>query len=186
MTYKHLIQTKNYQIYALMKAGQKLKTIAQMLGRHKSTIGRGDLRKSGLRGYRPRQADTLCQQRAQASCNSCQIDQRRRVLDTERLNLQGNPGQNTDSLLIRYETIYQHVYAEEASDGVLWKTLSCQQKKRKRYVGGRYRRDQIIGSRPIAQRPTSAEALSQVGRWEKCVSIGRRPKKSLWCSTSEQ
>jgi IS30 family transposase len=88
MSYKHLSQTERYQIYALMKAGQNLKTIAQILGRHKSTIGREVLRNSGLRGYRPRQADILCQQRAQASRNACQIDQRTRTLVAERLNLQ--------------------------------------------------------------------------------------------------
>ncbi len=74
MSYKHLSQTERYQIYALMKAGQNLKTIAQILGWHNSTIGREVLRNSGLRGYRPRQADILCQQPAQASRNACQID----------------------------------------------------------------------------------------------------------------
>jgi hypothetical protein len=44
MTYKNLSQTERYQIYARMKAGQSPKTIAQILGRHKSTIGRELLR----------------------------------------------------------------------------------------------------------------------------------------------
>ncbi len=57
MSYKHLSQTERYQIYALMKAGQNLKTIAQILGRHQSTVSREVLRNSGLRGYRPRQAE---------------------------------------------------------------------------------------------------------------------------------
>jgi IS30 family transposase len=71
-----------------MKAGQNLKTIAKIMGLHNSTIGREVLRNSGLRGYRPQQADILCQQRAQASRNACQIDQRTRTLVAERLNLQ--------------------------------------------------------------------------------------------------
>ncbi len=54
MSYKHLSQAERYQIYALMKAGQNLKTIAQILGRYQSTVSREVLRDSGLRGYRPR------------------------------------------------------------------------------------------------------------------------------------
>jgi IS30 family transposase len=163
MTYKHLSQTERYQIYALMKAGQNLKTIAQILGRHKSTIGREVLRNSGLRGYRPRQADILCQQRAHASRNAYQIDQRTRMLVAERLNLQWSPEQIAASLPVSHETIYQHVYADKASGGVLWKQLRCQKKKRKRYAGGRDRRGQIISRRPIAERPASVETRSQVG-----------------------
>uniref|UniRef100_UPI004047D3F4 helix-turn-helix domain-containing protein n=1 Tax=Orrella sp. TaxID=1921583 RepID=UPI004047D3F4 len=37
---KHLNQTERYQIYALIKVEQNLKTIAQMLCQHKSTVGR--------------------------------------------------------------------------------------------------------------------------------------------------
>ena len=50
MSYKHLSQTESYQICALMKAGQSLKMIAQMLYRHVSTVGREVYRNSGLRG----------------------------------------------------------------------------------------------------------------------------------------
>ena len=128
MSYKHLSQTERYQIYALMKAGQNLKTIAQILGRHKSTIGREVLRNSGLRGYRPRQADILCQQRAQASRNACQIDQRTRTLVTERLNLQWSPEQIAASLPISHETIYRHVYADKAA--VAYFGSSCAVKRR--------------------------------------------------------
>ena len=112
MTYKHLSQTELYQIYALMKAGQNLKTIAQILGRHQSTISREILRNSGLRGYRPRQAEILCQQRAQASRNALQIDHRTRTLVAERLNLQWSPEQIAASLHVSHETIYQHAYAD--------------------------------------------------------------------------
>jgi len=50
MSYKHLSQIERYQIYVLMKAGKNLQAIAQMLGRHKSTINREVSRNSGLRG----------------------------------------------------------------------------------------------------------------------------------------
>ena len=44
MSQKRLSQTERYQIYALMKVEQNLKTIAHMLCHHKSTVGRGDIR----------------------------------------------------------------------------------------------------------------------------------------------
>ncbi|BBU68670.1 helix-turn-helix domain-containing protein [Fluviibacter phosphoraccumulans] len=56
MNYKHLSQNERYQIYALMKAGHNQLEIAQILGRHRSTISREVDRNSGLKGYRPKQA----------------------------------------------------------------------------------------------------------------------------------
>ena len=150
MSYKHLSQTERYQIYALMKAGQSLKTIAQILGRHQSTISREVLRNSGLRGYRPRQAEIICQQRAQASRNALQIDPLTRQLVAERLNLQWSPEQIAASLPVSHEAIYQHVYADKVQGGSLWKHLRCQRKRRNRYASGKSRRGQIIGRRPIA------------------------------------
>ena len=120
MSYKHLSQTERYQIYSLMKAGQSLQTIAQILGRHQSTVGREVLHKYGWRGYRPRRAQILCQQRSQASRNAFQIDQGTRTLVAERLNLQWSPEQIAASLLVSHETIYRHVYADKALGGVHW------------------------------------------------------------------
>jgi len=179
MSYKHLSQTERYQIYALMKAGQSLKTIAQILGRHQSTIIREVLRNSGLRGYRPRQAEIICQQRAQASRNALQIDPLTRQLVAERLNLQWSPEQIAASLPVSHETIYQHVYADKAQGGSLWKHLRCQRKRRKRYASGKSRRGQIIGRRPIAERPASVETRSQVGHWEGDTVIGAGHKQAI-------
>jgi IS30 family transposase len=123
MSYKYLSQTERYQIYALMKVGQRLKTIAQILGRHQSTISREVLRNSGLRGYRPRQAEIICQQRAQASRNALQIDPLPRQLVVERLNLQWSSEQIAASLPLSHETSYQHIYADKAHGGSLWKHL---------------------------------------------------------------
>ena len=70
MTYKHLSQHERYQIYALMKAGHNQLEIAQLLDRHRSTISRELSRNSGKRGYRPKQAQELCLQRAEGSRNA--------------------------------------------------------------------------------------------------------------------
>ena len=179
MSYKHLSQTERYQIYVLMKAGKNLQAIAQMLGRHKSTISREVLRNSGLRGYRPRQADLLCQERAQSSRNAFQIDQTTRDQVAEHLKLQWSPEQIAAFLPVSHETIYRHVYADKAQGGSLWKHLRCQKKRRKRYASGKSRRGQIIGRRPIAQRPASVETRSQVGHWEGDTVIGAGHKQAI-------
>lgn len=132
MSYKHLSQVERYQIYALMKAGNNFQTIAQILGRHKSTISREVLRNSGLKGYRPRQADLISQERACSSHNAFQIDQATRDLVAERLMLQGSPEQIAAFLPVSHETIYRHIYADKAQGGSLWKHLRCQKKRRKR------------------------------------------------------
>ena len=73
MTYHHLSQEERYQIPALLKAGLTQAQISVNLGRHKSTISREISRNSGLRGYRPRQACLLAQNRAVNSRNARQI-----------------------------------------------------------------------------------------------------------------
>lgn len=56
MTYTQLTEYQRYQIYALNKAQMTQKDIANIIGVHKATISRELRRNSGLRGYRPKQA----------------------------------------------------------------------------------------------------------------------------------
>ncbi len=63
MRYTQLTQEERYQIYALLKAGLNQTEIAMILERHKSTISREISRNTGLRGYRPNQAQRLAQER---------------------------------------------------------------------------------------------------------------------------
>ena len=54
--YTHLTQNERYQISAFLGSGKSLSSIAKQLGRNKSTLCRELRRNSGLRGYRPQQA----------------------------------------------------------------------------------------------------------------------------------
>jgi IS30 family transposase len=132
-----------------------------------------------LKGYRPRQAEILWQQQAQASRNALQIDPLTRQLVAERLSQKWSPKQIVASLPVIHETIYQHIYADKAQGGVLWKHLRCQKKRRKRYASGKSRRGQIIGRRPIAEHTASVETRSQVGRWEGDTVIGAGQKQAI-------
>ena len=56
MSYKQLTQEERYQIHAYLKAGFNQTEIAMELKRHKSTISGEIACNTGLRGYRPQQA----------------------------------------------------------------------------------------------------------------------------------
>jgi IS30 family transposase len=80
---------------------------------------------------------------------------------------------------VSHETIYRHIYADKASGGDLWRHLRCQKKRRKRYGAGHDRRGQIVGRRPISERPTHIDARRQVGHWEGDTVIGVRHQQAI-------
>jgi len=179
MTYKHLSQEERYQIYILMSAGNSQQQIAELLGRHKSTISREIARNTGGRGYRPRQACLLAQERSLGSRNASQITAKQWSETVDYLHGKWSPEQIANQVGISHETIYRHVYADKATGGSLWKELRCQKKRRKRYASGQDRRGQIIGRRPISERPAYIEERSQVGHWEGDTVIGANHKQAI-------
>ena len=62
-TYTRLTEDERYQIYEGIVHGVSHRAIAKQLGRSHSTISREAIRNKGLRGYRPRQAQSLASQR---------------------------------------------------------------------------------------------------------------------------
>ena len=54
--YRQLTEDDRIEIYAMKQAGKEQKQMAHILGVHPSTISRELARNTGLRGYRPKQA----------------------------------------------------------------------------------------------------------------------------------
>lgn len=179
MTYQHLSQAERYQIYILMKDGKNQSQIATLLNRHKSTISRELARNTGNRGYRPRQACLLAEERSLGSRNAAQINSKDWDTAVTCLHKKWSPEQIADQVGISHETIYRHVYADKAAGGSLYQQLRCQKKRKKRYASGRERRGQIVGRRPISERPQHIEARSQVGHWEGDTVIGAHHKQAV-------
>ena len=179
MKYKHLSQTERYQIHTLMKAGHDQTQIAKLLDRHKSTISRELSRNTGSRGYRPKQACEMSADRAQNSRNAPTIAPWVREEACTLLQIQWSPEQIASQLPISHETVYQHVYADKAQGGTLWKNLRCQKQKRKRYAGGRDRRGQIPHRRPLSERPLNVKARKQIGHWECDTVMGANHKGAV-------
>ena len=150
MTYKHLSQNERYLIFCLMKEGLNCTEIAKNLGRSTQTISKEIVRKKGRQGYLPKQADQLAQERSVGSRNARSIEPDVLKAAFERIAEQLSPEQVAAELPISHEPLYQHIYANKADGGILWKNLRCQKKKRKRYGGGTDRCGQIVG-RPAQQ-----------------------------------
>jgi|GEM_PF-5518550 len=60
-TLHQLSQAEQYQISALLQIQQTQTIIAQILGVHKTMIGREVQQNQGRRGYRPHQVQLACQ-----------------------------------------------------------------------------------------------------------------------------
>ena len=179
MTYKHLSQNERYQIFCLMKEGLNCTEIAKNLGRSTSTISREIVRNKGGRGYRPKQADRLAQERSVSSRNARRIEPDVLKAAFERIAKQLSPEQLAAELPISHETLYLHIYADKAAGGALWKNLRCQKKRKKRYASGVERRGQIVGRRPIHERPANVELRRTVGHWEGDTVIGAGHKQAI-------
>ena len=159
-----------------MKDGKTQSQIATLLNRHKSTISRELARNTGDRGYRPRQACLLAEERSLGSRNATQITASDWGKAVDCLLAQWSPVQIANQVGISHETIYRHVYADKAAGGSLWEQLRCQ---KKRYASGRDRRGQIVGRRSISERPAHLETRSQIGHWEGDTVIGAAHKQAI-------
>ena len=136
--YKQLTSEQRYQISGLRKAGLKQEQIAEEVGVNKSTISRELRRNKGLRGWRPKQAQELRDERRQGCTNARQFTLTDWAEVEKLIQQDMSPDQAAqrlaleDSLQISHETIYQYIYADKRQGGDLWRHLHCQKPRRKR------------------------------------------------------
>jgi IS30 family transposase len=184
MTYTHLTQDERYQIAILAKAGHDQSSIAQVMNRHISTIGREMKRNRGERGYRPKQAQEFSQARMRACENGPRVaDDTWAVVETK-LAETWSPEQISGYLkangepTVSHESIYQRIYADKRSGGTLHRALRCQKARRKRY-GVRERRGTIPNQVSIEQRPAIVDSRKRFGDWEGDLVIGAGQQQAL-------
>jgi len=181
-TYTQLTQIQRYQISALLKMGHIQIEIAKTIGVHRSTVSREIRRNRGKRGYRPKQAQRLTQER--------QNKAKARIMSEEwkwigkLIRLDWSPEQisdycrNEQVLQISHEWIYQHIYHDKCKGGSLWKHLRCRKKRRKRY-GSYEKRGQIPNRTSIDERPQVVTDRSRLGDWEADTIIGKGRKGAI-------
>lgn len=182
-SYTQLAREQRYQISVLKKAGHSQTVIAELLGVHKSTISRELKRNHGQRGYRPKQAHELSQQRQQDKPRS-RISADTWTTVERLLRLQWSPEQisgwlkRTNRGAISHEWIYLHIYSDKATGGDLHIHLRCQKKRRKRY-GAKSVRGQLIDRQSIDDRPALVERRSRIGDWEVDTIIGKGHQQAI-------
>jgi len=158
--YKQLTREQRYQISGLKKAGLNQSQIADELVVHKSTISREFRRNKGRRGWHPKQAQELRDERRKHCANA----QRHSLLEwteVERLIRQDmSPEQASQRLAlegglqISHESIYLHIYADK-------------------------RRGTIKNRVGIDERPVIVEQKSRIGDWEGDTVIGKNHRGAL-------
>ena len=185
MNYKQLAREERYQIYSLNKEGLSQKAIADHLGRSPSTISRELKRNKGLKGYRPKQAQSLSDNRRRHSAKF------HKVTDEVRQQIEGlirqelSPQQVVDylekhkGLSLHHETIYQLIYADKAAGGDWYKHLRIMSKPYRKRYGSYDRRGKLKNRVSIDERPLVVDLQKRIGDWEGDTIIGRNRKSAL-------
>jgi transposase, IS30 family len=179
MPYTHLSQAERYQICALLRGKHSIRQIASLINRNISTISREIARNSGQRGYRAKQADSLCAQRSIASRNATWIEPSVWRQVAHFLDIEHSPEQISAKLGISHQSIYTHVMADRQAGGQLWRKLRGANKRRKRYGTGVNRQGQIPNRRSIKQRNPAIEHRATIGHWEVDTIIGANHQHAI-------
>lgn len=176
MSYTQLTKMERYQIQSFLKAGYTQKAIAQELGCHPGTISRELGRNTGLRGYRPQQAQRLASERKQHTFRRItEITwQRVELLLREEWSPEQVSGwlANSGVQSVSPEWIYQYILTDKKAGGDLHAYLRCQKKRKKRY-GSLDKRGQLKNRVSIDERPAIVDERKRVGDWEMDLIIGR-------------
>ena len=174
--YTHLTQEERYQIYAFKKAKYSLSAIAQSLNRHESTIRRELKRNTGLRGYRPQQAQRHYEQRLLNKPKAIVLDEAMKQVLRERLLQQWSPEQIQGRLKLEGKrsvctaTIYAFIERDKLAGGTLYK-----HRRHQRYKPRKVKdlRGHIIDRVCIEQRPAVVDLKTRLGDWEADTVIGK-------------
>jgi transposase, IS30 family len=148
--------------------------IARRMDRHPSTIGR-ELRRNSATSdgaYRASQAQEHRNGRRSRNRGWTKLTAKQwRTVD--RLLREGfSPEQisgrlrDTGTLQVSHETIYRHVWADKAADGLLYLCLRQRTRRRRKRYATKERRGRVSGKRPITNRPAAANERTELGHWE--------------------
>jgi len=186
MNYKQLTNGERYQIKAYLKIGLSIKEIAQYLGRHPSTIGREIKRNTGLRGYRPKQANQFAVERRYAAEKAIKLTSAIKDQIKKLIRLELSPEQICDYLekhgvvKLHHETIYRMVLTDKKQKGTLYQHLRHLHKTHRKRYGSYDRRGRIKNATSIEERPKIVDDKARIGDWEGDTIIGKDRKSAIY------
>jgi IS30 family transposase len=185
MNYRQLTENERYQIYILLKAGMTKKYIALSLGRSPSTITREIGRNTGLKGYRPAQAQKLTEQRRRVAFKYRKVTDEVYGWIETLIRQELSPEQVVSYLAkhrgvsLHYETVYQLIYADKAAKGDLYTHLRIVSKPYRKRYGSYDSRGRIKHRISIDERPMVVESRSRIGDWEGDTIIGQGRQSAM-------
>jgi IS30 family transposase len=179
--YSQLTSGERNQFYALRKAKIPMTQIAKQLSRSRNTLYNELARNTGGRGYRPKQAQQLTQQRRAEAIQPLKMKPKVIAYIEGKLRVQWSPEQianvmKTDpdapGIAVSHETIYRRVRDDKQAGGTLYTHLRQGQKKRRKRRGSKDSRGKIRNRVDIDQRPSVVETRSRIGDWEADLVCG--------------
>jgi len=180
MTYHQITFAERYSLGLLRQRGLSPAAIAEVLGRHRSTVWR-EVRRNRAHSdatYRPHLADWYARGRRSRSRRNRRFTAAAWAQVQALLREDWSPEQvagwlrRWGELAISHETIYRYIWADKRRGGTLHQHLRGARKRfRKRY--GHYdSRGRLAGKRPITARPPAAETRTELGHWEGDTMLG--------------
>ena len=173
MAYSRVTREERNHIHRWRQESLGVREMAARLGRSPSSISRELARNTGRRGYRPRQAHHLAQERAlrpgpRRFTEKVRLDAEARLREGWTPEIISGRARLEGRAWVCKETIYKHVYTDAKLGGDLWAHLPRSRRKRRRRCPrqeGRGR-GRIPNQRMIDTRPASVETRRQAGHWE--------------------
>jgi len=183
--YRHLTEEDRIVIRTFLQAGKSRQYIANFLNRNFSTIKREIRRNSGMRGYRPKQAQEKASARRSTSLPGKMTPE---VVGhiTAKLREDHSPEQISETMAneigikVSHECIYQYIWKNKRDGGELFTHLRIAngKKRRKRY-GKKDWRGRIPERVGIEERPEIVDLRSRFGDWEADLVCGAHHKGFL-------
>lgn len=187
--YSQLTDEDRIEIYAMKQAGKKQNMIADELGVYPSTISRELKRNTGLRGYRPNQAQQQTLHRRFTARKAVKMTPETIAHIESKLAKEHSPEQISERMKIdpkwhgptvSHERIYQHIWRDKAGGGLLYKKLRIggtkQHRKRR---NSRDMRGTIKNRVGIDERPEIVEKKIRIGDWEGDTVVGKNHQGAL-------
>ncbi|MGA9314693.1 MAG: IS30 family transposase [Solirubrobacteraceae bacterium] len=183
--YEHVTRDIRCQIYALKSTGISLRKIALSVDKNVSTISREIARNTGGRGSRFNQADKKAiERRSEASRAPKKLTDELKEVIKEKLLEDWSPEQisgrlKQEGVTISHESIYQYIWRDKRSGGLLYKHLRHRGKRYNKRSSGKAGRGCIPERVDIAARPAIVETKSRIGDWEGDTIIGAQHKGAI-------
>lgn len=189
---KHINQAQRYEIAAFKKIGYSNGKIAKEIGVNKSTIGRELKHNGGKQSYHGKVAQQYTDERKKDKpCKRVfTYDMEKRI--AQKLELKWSPEQikgRSDKEgvpMVCHETIYQHIWRDKSTGGLLWKSLRHGHKKYRKRYGKKDLRGKIPNRVSIDKRPEVVNQKTRTGDWEIDTIIGKNHQGAIITATERK